>query len=184
MKLFLTLIIGLIMFMPLNTNAQTKEETIKWINEKIKKWSFSDEVGCKGVGSTKYSTGNLYLAESVNREGSLTITTTFQIRFAIGDGGNTSRLILSASTKDLISATINTTQSYAKGCPEFLVPIELTFRTGKVRILEQIDYYPPKNSNKLFLFLDWSGEENLLERVLKAFKKLIELEGNTSNEAF
>lgn len=153
-----------------SAGAQTKEETVKWISDKVNAFSF----GPKDFFDCQYSnSGESYHFNSVVTMPDSHTEEIFASSHIISDGINDENMW----GGDLANLT------NAKVCGECTycganVPINLYFRSGTVKHGGQGN----NTGDMISLYLRWDGEPDLRDRMLKALLHLVELQG--TKEAF
>jgi len=155
--------------------AQTKEATVLWLSQTIEsyRWRIEDNLACHFVNdpSSRYLR-NVF--SSLNAGNSL-LWITIRENFPQDNDPQWRWQKRSANLADLTNVEICSDCDY---CDE--VPLLLHFKSGSVSVAND-DAKGDKSvdvSDRMWLYINWSGEPDLRNRMVKAFMHLIELNGN------
>ena len=153
---YLITTIAFIVLLNFSTKAQTKEETIKWITDKIIQCQLKNNVICRDNDGSNFRIG----VENGHETVVLYVNLVYQF------STNNQQIESEASWDDITNANIC---SDCSNCN--VIPINVYLKSGTLRGTRA------GSSNHIALWMDWNAEPDLQNRMLKAFNHLAELNG-------
>jgi len=152
-------------FLAAGLNAQTRSETLRWLSDKINLYNYNEAIEC--------SSGN-YISHHIHKTtcdtaigggiGAIYFTGTYS------DGTNSRTITMVAFLNDITNVTIEQNNN----CTPLYKYINLVFKPKTLFWRDQNGGIGRAES--LSLYLKWDSEEDLLNRMVKAFRHLIDLQ--------
>ncbi len=148
-------------FTAISVNAQTRSETLQWISSKINMYNNNETHNCpieNAISNWAYKT-------TCDTSGKVFETSTWS------DETASSTTILTADLIDLTNVTIEQDNK----CASPYTFIRLVYKPNTVWWQNKKDGQVGKG-NSIGIYLKWDAEEDLQNRMIKAFKHLIDLQ--------
>ncbi len=144
----------------LYTKAQTRKQVLQWVASAINSYAWTDQyMPCRAANGDDYAKRVQIMADTTLMEITAKVQTSFM-------GGSSSYVEIKNSFSNLVSAEVCTRCLSCAG----QAPIKLVFKKDTMKLLRLEG--GAATPDVIFLFLQWDGEADLEDKMVKALNQL------------